>query len=293
MRTKKIWLLSAYLGIALLPSIASAQKAGDWVVGIGFQPFLYWKYNKSDLNNRPKSYPESSNHFNGWAGALTATRSISDWWGLGTELAFSRQRQTYNTLVATFTDLSSGALTYYYAKGSFTRLDYLKLPVYAFVNFELGYESGFFLKVIAGPQVSLNTDYYSEYKQFEFEGVNRKVLTNEITNTIVNTPFHLHQDFVNSDGSHNIHDYDTKYLYRRVEFGILGGISLQKKIFDSYTVSLGARYELGITDIENPKEDKGTITFGGDTGSDGLPDPRPATHNRRLVLDIGVSRIIK
>ena len=288
----KISLLSACLGITLLPCLLSAQKAGEWAVGVGFQPFLYWKYNKSDWNNRPLSYPESSNKFNGLAVALTATQAISNTWGLGADLAFSRQRQAYYTSVIGHMN-ADGSTTYEYAKGSFTRLDYVKLPVYAFINLELGYESGLFVKVMGGPQVSLNSDYYSEYKQFGFDAFKRKVLTDVIRDTEVNTPNHFHQDFVNSDGSHNIHDFDTKYLYRRVEFGLLGGISLQKRIFQSYMVSLGARYELGLTDIENPKEDKGTITFGGLTGSDGLPDPRPATHNRRLVLDIGVSRIIK
>lgn len=288
----KISLLSACLGITLLPCLLSAQKAGEWAVGIGFQPFLYWKYNKSDWNNRPLSYPESPNNFNGFAVALTATRAISDLWGLGAELAFSRQTQAFNTSVAGHMN-ADGSTTYYYAIGSFTRLDYVKVPMYAFINFELGYESGLFVKLVGGPQVSLNTNYYSEYKQFGFDAFKSKVLTDVINNTIINTPNHHHQDFVNSDGSHYIHGEDTKYLYKRVELGVLGGIALQKRVFQSYTVSLGARYELGLTDIENPAEDKGIMTFGGLTGSDGLPDLRPATHNRRLVLDIGVSRIIK
>jgi hypothetical protein len=288
----KISLLSVWLGIALLPCLLSAQKAGEWAVGVGFQPFLYWKYNKSDWNNRPLSYPESPNKFNGLAVALTATRAISDLWGLGAELAFSRQKQAYNTSVIGHMQMD-GSTTYDYAKGSFTRLDYVKIPVYAFINLELGYESGLFLKVMGGPQVALNTDYYSEYKQFGFDPISRKVLMDVINNTIINTPNHHHQDFVNNDGSHYIHGEDTKYLYKRVELGVIGSIALQKRIFQSYTVSLGARYELGLTDIENPKEDKGIITFGGLTGSDGLPDPRPATHNRRFVLEIGVSRIIE
>jgi hypothetical protein len=120
------------------------------------------------------------------------------------------------------------------------------------------------------------------------------------TDSIFPYQYHHHQQvstgdpcYYNSDGSHYIHGEGTQYLYKRVELGVLGGIALQKRIFQSYTVSLGARYELGLTDIENPKEDKDIITFGGLTGSDGLPDPRSATHNRRLVLDIGVSRIIE
>ena len=290
----KILLLSTCLGIALLPNPASAQEAGDWEIGVGVQPFLYWKYNKSDWNNRPLSYPESPNNFNGLAGALTVTRFISDNWGLGGELAFSRQKQTYNTSVIGHTELD-GSSTYDYAKGSFTRLDYVKTPLYAFINLELGYESGLFLKVMGGPQISLNTDYYSEYKQFEFDGLNKKVLTDVIINTIIYKPYSLYQDFVDvGDGSHHIHSGDTKYLYRRVEFGLLGGIALQKRIFQYFTVSLGTRYEWGLTDIENPNEDKLTITFGRLTGSDGQPDdPRPATHNRRLVLDIGIGRIIE
>jgi hypothetical protein len=285
-------LISTCFALILFSQLANAQIAENWSVGLGFQPFLYWKYNKSDWNNRPLSHPESPNQFNGWAGALTATRSISDNWGLGAELAFSRQRQTYNTLVITVSEPDNSE-TYYYAKGAFTRLDYLKVPVYAFYDLEVGYESGFFLRLMGGAQVSLNTDYYSEYKDFYFDSPKRLVVPDSIENTIIHEPSNLFQDYVEPAGTHKIYTQDTKYLYNRFEFGVLAGLSLRKKIFDHYSVSLGVRYELGLTDIENPKVDKHILTFNGLTGSPGLPDPRPATHNRRFMLDIGVSRTIE
>ena len=185
-----------------------------------------------------------------------------------------------------------GSTTYYYVPaGSFTRLDYLKVPMYAYYKLELGYESGLFLQMMGGAQISLNTDYYGEFKQFKFGG--NKYLLDEVVNTMINTPFKWYQDFVYSDGSHYIHSESTNYLYRRVELGLLGGIALESRIFKYFTFKLGVRYELGLSDIENPNGNKDFVTFLGGTGSSGVPDPRPATHNRRLVLDIGISRIIE
>lgn len=223
---------------------------------------------------------------------MTATRSISDNWGLGAELAFSRQRQTYNTLVITGSEPNNSE-TYYYAKGAFTRLDYLKVPVYAFYDLEVSYESGFFLRLMGGRSGLLNTDYYSEYKDFYFDSPIRLVVPDCIENTIIHEPSNLFQDYVEPAGTHKIYTQDTKYLYSRFEFGVLADVSLRKKIFDHYSVSLGARYELGLTDIENPKVDKHILTFNGLIGSPGLSDPRPATHNRRFMLDIGISRTIE
>lgn len=285
-------LILALLAAAALPSFSKAQNAGDWSAGAVFQPFMYWKYNKSDWNNRPLSYPESPDNFNGFAAGLSAAYSISDLWGVGAELTYSTQKQEYNIAGSSIAN-PDGSDTYHYYPGSYTQLGYLKIPVFAAFNLEIGHESGLFFKFMGGPQLSINVDYHAEFTRYQWDIQANMPSYDLVKHKTINTPFHLHHEFMESDGSYTITDIDTEYLYRRFEFGVIGGVALQKKIFQFYTISLGARYELGLTDIENPKEDKAYVTFGGLTGSDGLPDPRPATYNRRLVMDIGISRIIE
>jgi hypothetical protein len=285
-------LLLTSIVLLVIPLSLAAQKAGQWTVGAGFQPFFYQKYNKSDWNNRPNSYPAKPRKFNGLAGAIALGYSFSDTWGVGAELAYSKQKQNYYTRAITITDLEGKETIYYTPEGSETRLDYLKFPAFGICNLELGYESGVYLHLIGGAQLSLNTNYHAELVQYGWDMEKVAPDYDVIKLQTVITPFHFHQDFREFDGSYSAVDQDTKYLYRRFELGVIAGAAIQKRIFQSYVLSLGARYELGLTDIENPKEGKHFITFSGQTGSYGIPNPRPATHNRRIVLDIGISRIL-
>lgn len=281
--------LAICLGLFLGTHAALAQRAGDWAFGLRAQPFLYWKYNKADWNDRPSFYPEAPRKFNGWAAALTASTYIGDRWGLSAELGFSRQKQVYNILNFTVTEIDHSE-TYYYTDKTFARLDYLKLPVFAFYNLEIGYATGLFLNLSAGAQVALSTGYRSEYKYFEFNSMTR-TFTDSVRNTIIIKPKTFYQDFAEFDGSHSIQERTTNYIYNRIEFGLIGGVELQKTIAGGLIVSLGCRYEFGLTNIENKNADKGALILVGHASYPGFT--RPATHNRRLVLNLGVSKIIE
>jgi hypothetical protein len=290
---KKVTLLLLTSIVLLgIPLSMAAQKAGQWTVGAGFQPFFYQKYNKSDWNNRPNSYPAKPRKFNGLAGAIALGYSITDTWGIGAELAYSKQKQNYFMLAIGIIDLEDKE-TLYYNKGSEIKLDYLKLPLLATCKLELGYESGVYLRLMAGPQLSYNTHYSGVRTHYDWDQEKIAPDYDVIVYQTVVTPFHFHHEFQKPDGSYSsVVDKDTRYLYRRFELGVIAGAAIQKRVFQSYILSLGARYEQGLTDIENPKEDKFFVTVGGATGSYGVPNPRAATHNRRIVLDIGISRII-
>lgn len=285
--TKKV---SLSLTISLLCSVAlSAQKPGNWSVGMVFQPCLYWKYNKADWNNRPESYPEQPRKFNGWATGISINRAVNDYMSIGGELSYSRQHQDFAVSNAT-TSTDSG-LVYHHDTDVSNRLDYIKLPLYIALNREIGYESGLFIKAFCGPQLSFSSGYQSTYKQYKWDSQNQERDKDVIGSDIIVTPKHYHQLFLESNGTITTNDLDTPYLYRRMEAGFLGGISLQKRLLDRYLISIGVRYELGFTNIENPNA-KSHVTFRHFTGTNNGVSPRPATHNRRLVLDLGISRII-
>jgi hypothetical protein len=285
--TKKVFLS---LTISLLFFVfLSAQKPGDWSVGMVFQPCLYWKYNKADWNNRPESYPEQPRKFNGWATGISINHAVNDYMSFGGELSYSRQHQDFAVSRAG-TSTSSGDI-YHYDTDVSNRLDYIKLPLFVAFNREIGYESGLFIKAFCGPQLSFSSGYQSTYKQYKWDFQNQERVQDVIVSDIVVRPNHLHQLFLESNGTITTNDLDTPYWYRRMEAGFGGGISLQKRLLDRYWISVGVRYELGFIGAENPNA-KSHVTFGGLTGPDGISAPRPATHNRRLVLDLGISRII-
>lgn len=271
----------------------SAQRQGDYTFGVTFQPSLYWKYNKTDNNNIPQSYLKDPNKFNGVALGVSMERFLSDKLGIGGEITYSKQRQDVKTLVATSIN-SDGSKNSFYTNNSFTQLNYIKMPLWLSYQLEIGYESDLFLKFIGGPQLSYNTHYHSEYTQYAFDPSEKKILYDQTINKIIREPLYSYQDFVNiGDGTHQIDEYETDRLYKRVDVGLMAGASIQKRIRGIYNISIGFRYELGLTNIENTRNEVNILdlTFGGAMGYPGLD--RSATHNRRLVLDIGVSRIIE
>jgi hypothetical protein len=173
------------------------------------------------------------------------------------------------------------------------KLDYIKLPLFIAFHHEIGYESGLFIKAFCGPQLSFNNGYQSTYKQYDWDFQNQQRVQDVIVSDVIVTPKHFHQLFLENNGTLTTIDHETPYLYRRMEAGVLGGLSLQKRLLDRYLISVGVRYELGLTNVEI-KSNKDHTSFGGQTftGADNNPGPRPATHNRRLALDLGISRII-
>lgn len=281
----KITLLILVCTFSLLFS-AEAQKSGDWTVGVNFQPFLYQKYNKSDWNNLPKSYP-SSTSFNGWASGFSASYMFSDYWAIGAELDYSRQKQKYST--TSFSIQEQDKIRYIYAESAFHQLDYVKLPLYSSFKIEIGRESNFFVSLNAGIQAAFNTTYRGEFIQYAANSTMENYDLNVKILKAIEIPNEYQISLMQKDGSYANQTYKQDYIYNRFDFGILAGISLQKKILDSYVISFGVRGELGLTNIEKSSTDSSHFTFGSTVG----PYYRPATHNRRLLFDFCVSKIIE
>jgi hypothetical protein len=286
-------IISVILSVFIwIPTFLSAQTKGKWEIGLKCQPFLYWKYNKADWNYTDDAYPKKLDKFNGWALGLSFERLLNDRLGLSTELTYSKQRQDFMTSSLNKIFDAEKPPTYYYIKGGTTTLNYLKIPIYATFLSEIGYESGLFLKLMGGVQVTYNTNYKSQYLQFAIDPIKNVYLQDSVINTIIITPHSFSQEYKFSETDFGKSQIETEYLYKRLELGILAGVSFMKKINDVLNISIGVRYEFGLTNIENVKN-KTNITYIYGGGSGYVGSDRPATHNRRLVLDIGVSRVLK
>lgn len=286
--TAKHWAALAAFTTLFAIYQSSAQKAGDWQFGLTLQPSFFRMYNDYDWKEHGYK-PDVPSKFNALAFGVLAERAISDRFGLGAELNYSRQHQQYYTRLFQREELD-GSTTYFSILSAKIRLDYLKLPLLAVYNLEIGNGSGLFLKLGAGPQVSFCTDYYGKNTKFAYNLLTDEVDYNSWNVLTSYSPFRYHHDLLNSDGTHAINDENTKYLYRRLELGVVGGVSLQKSFLGNYGISIGARFEQGLTDIENPDEDKWHITLAGQTG---FYQDRPPTHTRRMVLSIGVSKTLE
>jgi len=261
----------------------------NYAIGLTFQPSYYENYNKSYWNNKPFSYPDNPSSFNGVAIGLILTKYIANKVLLRTELAYSFQCQEYIGSHYYVEDIE-GNLSYIYNKILRTEYDLVKLPVLTKLNFQLGYDSKYYINIVLGPQISFLANYKVVEDIFEV-GFTNEINFNKKTFHNVDTPKNLFQKIW--DGSIDPPSYRHRnvsrpYLYNRWLLGIVGEINFSKHVFSSYIISLGARYEYDFTSSE--KYLKKTLLF--NFSSTDASVNRNKSHNIRMGLDISIMYII-
>lgn len=279
-------LLALFIGRDLF-----SQNAGDWQTGLTFQPSFFRMIDPEDPEHISVYKPVTPNKFNGLAFGLFGEYGISDHFGIEANLNWSRQEQQYDVQVATITDLDNNVTVLYSSRDTRKRIDYLKLPVLATCNVEIGYGTGLFLKLAAGAQVSYCTNYLVEYTHFNvITHYDRTPIYNTVDYSSWSThgilsPFNSYYEF--KKATPPISDRETEFLMHRLELGVVGGVSLQKTFLRDYSISLGGRFEQGLTSII-PSSSKMYLAFAGSMGTLGDSPLR----TRRIALVLTLSRTL-
>jgi hypothetical protein len=225
--------------------IGIAQE-GSWWIGAEAYPYMYWNYNKAEFNNRPTSFPERVNQFNGVMGGISLSYERS-YYGFRSGIWYSSQIQhhksTYNS--DPFDDPA-------YNVDFYRHFNYWHVPLEALFKAEIGYDSGLWIQASAGVQLSILQKALQVQRFYYQDPITREVtdqlrIENVATNTIASSCVDPGTS-EESCGQPKVFKY-----YSSLVFGVLGRISLMKSIGRNCHVELGVRGDYAITASEYKK----------------------------------------
>ena len=275
-----------FLFIFSLPMFSLFAQENKFSLGLTYQPFFYENYNKSDWNNRPRSYPVTPENFNGQAFGIVAGIPLSDFVTAKIEGTYSTQSQNHK-IVTNGDSIPGGGIKYYYGASVHSKFEIIKLPIMVAFEYEIGINSGLYINGYLGGQLSYVNSYSSEFTQYYFDVVDREIDMDFVTNYISRTPKLNEQviwdDQINPPG-YRENNFDTDFLYNRWLLGVLGGVEFQKKIASTFLFGIGGRIEYDFTNSEKYPEWR----FEG-LGGLGDRGPRAKSHNIRYGLTLSAT----
>jgi len=235
--TLMILLSSIEIGIA---------QEGSWWIGAEAYPYMYWNYNKAEFNNRPKSFPERVNQFNGVMGGISVSYEQS-YYGFQSGILYSSQIQRHKA-----TALSNPFGNPYYNRDYYRHFNYWHVPLEAFFKAEIGYDSGLWIQASAGVQLSILQKALQVQRFYYTDPITREV-TDQLRIENVHTNTMASGCIDPGTPEERCLQPNVLKLYSSVVFGVLGRVSLKKSIDRNWQVELGVRGDYAITNSEYRK----------------------------------------
>jgi hypothetical protein len=263
----------------------SLSQDHSHIVGITFQPFFFKNYNKDDWNNRPKSYPDNPNSFNGYTFGFIYQKNLNSFFSIKSELAYSNQIQYHisTTLSGPYTDGErvnpNVEIT--------TQFHIIKLPIIPTIEYEFGFESGYFVSLGVGIQLSHLADFLSLENVYDigFDGEIhkdfREIYKIEKPKSLIS---YWWDDSLSPPGYRKmVNEFESRIwgTYNLWLFGAIGEIELKKLLFYRYLISIGYRFEYDFTNSE--RHEHSLIGF-----YNSIEGQRPKTHNIRNGLSCSI-----
>jgi len=228
-------------------------KCSGFLFSIGpvYSPFVYQNYNKSDWDNYPYSYPSGSGQLNGSSIGLRMQVPISGKFFIKTGASYSTQQQQHKSYTIILNAGDSINEEFVYNSTIETNFNMLSAPVSLSYNQEIGYKSGFFLTICAGPQISFLTNYESTYTAYAYDFNQKRILNDSITNYIYQSEGNAYQLYLEgSPPVYTEHKLDIPNQYNKILLGISGGIEFQKIVGERILLGLGLFSDYDITNSE-------------------------------------------
>lgn len=256
-----------FISMMLYHSTKAQSDHNRWTIGVTYQPFFYWAYNKTESKELPDKYPVKPGSFNGQSLGIFLGKKLSTNLDVNTELVYSHQVQKYK-ISTHWTQLDSLHFSYQFNDDQINQYDIIKIPVTIGLQQELFYKSGFKIGVYLGPQVSYLHKYSLEYFQHPrvdivdwSDGVPHVTGyyfdRDSVTNYIIKKKYNSYQEYLPTKGDTLVKTYfkDAK-AFRDITVGLISGLELSKTFFDNLTVKLGSRFEYDLTrmEIRNAKQ---------------------------------------
>jgi hypothetical protein len=270
--------------------LAQSALTQDYNFGIGltFQPYFYKNYNKTDWKNRPKSFPVNPKNFNGKAIGITFQKSVNKIFAFKVDLLYSTESQKHAISSVIMADPVTQDTMRYYGTEVITDFNLIKLPIQLSLSKEIAYQSGLFVSVSIGPQISFLTDYISSLNSYKFDEILNKFDYNFLLNHIDHTPNHVSQSvWRENQQAYEYITAESPYIYSQLLFGAVIDLEIQKTISDNFIFGLGGIFEYDF----NNSEKHPYWVFSGLGGIAG--HNRSSSHNLRYGLQLNLMYLVK
>ena len=288
---KPFKLISIIIILMMIQSKVTGQRDHRvWTVGMTYQPFLYWAYNKGE-NNDIRQYPIKPGKFNGKAFGIYLGHRLSDNMNLNVELTYSKQNQKYKFSSAD-KQLDSINKKYYFADDKIFSYEIIKMPIIIGLQQEISYDSGIKIGLYMGPQFSYLMKYSLEYFQHPkvdiYKPGSDQIIASYFDQDSV--IFYIRREknnfYQESTGYFSdttiITSYNEKKAFRDFTVGVVGGVEISKEFFDTISLRIGSRIEYDLTRIEIGRNGPVSLVY-----NNPLKE-RPYTHHVRFGLTLSV-----
>jgi hypothetical protein len=291
---KPFKLLTIIIILMMIQSKVTGQRDHRvWTVGMTYQPFLYWAYNKGESQYMPDQYPIKPGKFNGKALGVWLGYKLSDNIDLNVELTYSAQVQKYK-YSSSWRQLDSVNKEYYFGDDVINTYEIIKMPIKIGFKQEIVYDSGVKIGLYMGPQLSYLMKYSLEYFQHPKvdiykPGTNQKIGfyfdQDSVINYIIREKYKSYQEFTGyfSDTT-IIRRVKQSKAFRDFTVGVVGGIAISKEFFDVISIRIGSRVEYDLTRMEIGRNRPVSLTY---YNNNPLKE-RPYTHQVRFGLTLSV-----
>ncbi|WP_338356329.1 outer membrane beta-barrel protein [Yeosuana marina] len=267
------------LCICLLVTVVVVQAQDyRWELGLNIYPNLYWKYNKLEYNmNGIKAV--APDYPNGVAIGVTVQRQLNNGWGIATGLEYSKQSQKFVSSGGRFFATDTGETFYSFNEFSKLNIAYVSLPIQVTYNLPINQSDGWYLYTKQGINVSYLVNYNSMINSYNGDGSFFSSLKHSYGG-IIQYQSDVNQDFYR--------DGDTAYKY--FALGYTGNMGIKKRLSNRTSVQGAIRFDYDFTNADNVSGLYNRTTNGMNYFTDWYNmDNRPASHNMRIGLEVGVS----
>jgi len=289
---KPFKLLTIIIILMMIQSKVTGQRDHRvWTVGMTYQPFLYWAYNKGESQYMPNQYPIKPGKFNGKALGVWLDYKLSDNIDLNVELTYSMQVQKYK-YSSGFTQIDSVNKEYHFGDDVINTYEIIKMPIIIGLKQEIVYDSGVKIGLYLGPQLSYLMKYSLEYFQHPKvdiykPGTDQKIGFYFDRDSVINykkyEKYNLYQEYTGyfSDTT-IINRIKQKKGLKDFTVGVVGGVEISKEFFDIISIRIGSRVEYDLTRMEIGKNRPVSAMYYNPLKT------RPYTHQVRFGLTLSV-----
>jgi len=229
--------LSFLISVLFFQQMVSAQ--GRWIMGLEFNPAIYWYLNATDEEGASREpdlvhiiYPNSFSPTS-YAAGFNMLYESESWWNVQTGLNYSTNLSKYK--YGYKNPISPGGSTFE------SRLGYVNMPILVGCKYSPGFNENYFYFNL-GPNISFLTNY-ADIKTVNITGINHISQSKIINNTlyVIDT----------KDGEVSKVNFKSDWKYRRLVLGVVAEAGIRFRLSKSLSAQIAIRADTSISHLDN------------------------------------------